>query len=146
LFSEPPYFEAGQSLLVKKDSPIQSVKDLKAGTTVLAVKGSTSVANIQKVAPEAKVLELENYAECFTALKSGQGDVMTTDNAILLGMAAEDPDYHLVGGNFTDEPYGIAVNLGQEPFVDAINQALADMRSDGTYQKIYDKWFGGVDQ
>ncbi len=139
------YFDAGQSLLVKKGSKIKGIEDLGADTTVLAVKGSTSVDNIKKAAPEAKVLEWENYAECFTALQSGQGDAMTTDNAILLGMAAQNPDYELAGGAFTKEPYGIAINKGQDNFLAEVNQALHEMHKDGTYDRIYDKWFPNSD-
>ncbi|CAD5899232.1 MULTISPECIES: transporter substrate-binding domain-containing protein [Carnobacterium] len=135
------YFDAGQSLLVKKGSPIKGIESLNANTTVLAVKGSTSAVNIRKKAPEAKILELENYAEAFTALKSGQGDAMTTDNSILLGIAEENPDYTLAGDIFTDEPYGIAINKGQEPFLNRVNEALATLKANGTYDKIYDKWF-----
>lgn len=76
---------------------------------MLAVKGSTSSQNIREKAPKASVLEFENYQEAFTALKSNQGQVLTTDNAILFGMADEDSNYEVVGGTFTDEPYGIAV-------------------------------------
>lgn len=139
------YFEAGQSLLVEKDSSIQSIDDLDASTTVLVVKGSTSAKNIREMAPEANVLEMENMAEAFTALKAGQGDAFTTDNAILYGMIAEDPNYTVVGGTFTNEPYGIAVNKGQEDFLNAINEALDTIWENGTYQEIYDKWFGDVD-
>lgn len=135
------YFDAGQSLLVKKGSPIKNVDDLDASTTVLAVKGSTSAANIRKHAPDANILELENYAEAFTALQSGQGDAMTTDNAILLGIADENPEYTLAGGTFTNEPYGIAINKGQDKFLAEVNQALEEMLADGTYDKIYQKWF-----
>ena len=135
------YFDAGQALLVKKGSQIKSVDVLNASTTVLAVNGSTSAANIRQHAPDAKILELENYAEAFTALQSGQGDAMTTDNAILLGIADENPEYELVGGTFTNEPYGIAINKGQENFLKAVNQALEEMHADGTYDKIYQKWF-----
>ncbi|OTN76547.1 glnH [Enterococcus sp. 8G7_MSG3316] len=135
------YFDAGQSLLVANDSPIQGVEDLSADTTVLVVKGSTSAVNIREAAPDANILELENYAEAFTALQSGQGDAMTTDNAILLGMASENPNYHLVGGTFTEEPYGIAINKGQDDFRDAVNDALQEMHRDGTYDDIYNKWF-----
>ncbi len=135
------YFDAGQSLLVKKGSPIKSVADLDSSTTVLVVKGSTSAVNIREASPEARILELENYAEAFTALQAGQGDAMTTDNAILLGMASENPDYELVGGTFTEEPYGIAINKGQENFLNAVNQALQEMHADGTYDEIYSKWF-----
>lgn len=135
------YFAAGQALLVKNGSPIKSVKDLTAKDTVLVVKGSTSTDNIRKFSPDAKVLELENYAECFTALQSGQGDAMTTDNAILLGMAAENPAYGLVGDTFTEEPYGIAINKGQKNFLKAVDKALDEMHEDGTYDKIFAKWF-----
>ncbi|MDT2706587.1 transporter substrate-binding domain-containing protein [Enterococcus dispar] len=135
------YFDAGQSLLVPKDSKITGVDSLTADDTVLAVKGSTSAVNIRKHAPDAKILELENYAEAFTALQSGQGDAMTTDNAILLGMASENKNYKLTGKAFTEEPYGIAINKGQDNFLKEVNKALDEMHADGTYDEIYNKWF-----
>jgi aspartate/glutamate/glutamine transport system substrate-binding protein len=134
------YFAAGQSLLVKKGSSIKSVEDIKKGTKVLAVKGATSVANIKEKAPEAEVLEFENYAEAFIALKSGKGDALTTDNAILYGMAAQDPNYEVVGGTFTDEPYGIAVKKGDKEFVNYINDFLKEIKDSGEYDKIKEKW------
>ncbi|MEG0284448.1 MULTISPECIES: transporter substrate-binding domain-containing protein [Vagococcus] len=135
------YFDAGQSLLVKKGSDITGIEDLN-GKTVLAVKGSTSAINIREHAPKANILELENYAETFTALKSGQGDAMTTDNSILYGIASENPDYELVGDRFTEEPYGIAVDKNQERFLVELDKALNELRKNGTYDEIYEKWFG----
>jgi len=136
------YFEAGQSLLVKKGSAIKGVGDLKKGTKVLAVKGSTSTKNIREKAPDATVLEFENYQDAFTALKAGQGDALTTDNAILLGMQKQDPNYELVGGNFTDEPYGIAIKKGDAEFVKAVNDLLKEMKESGEYDKLYEQWMG----
>ncbi|PRO85213.1 glutamine ABC transporter substrate-binding protein [Lactiplantibacillus pentosus] len=139
------YFEAGQSLLVKKGSSIKSVKNLnKTGTKVLGVTGANSVENIKKVAPKAKVLELSDYAQAMTALKSGQGVALTTDNGILYGMAAQNPGYEVVGGTFTKEPYGIAVNKGQTPLKKELNKALKEIEADGTYNRILKKWFGNV--
>lgn len=135
------YFAAGQSLLVPEDSPIQSVEDLNENTTVLAVKGSTSAQNIREHAPEAPILELENYSEAFTALKSGQGEAVTTDNAILLGIVAENPGYRLAGEPFTNEPYGIAIDKGQDNFLTDANTALDTIIENGTYAEIYKKWF-----
>lgn len=134
------YFEAGQSLLVKKGSSIKSIDDVKEGTKVLAVKGSTSTQNIREKSPKAEVLEYENYTEAFTALKSGQGDVLTTDNAILYGMAAEDNNYEVVGEPFTDEPYGIAVKKGNEDLLKEINAVLKELKTSGKYDEIYKKW------
>nr|WGE01844.1 glutamine ABC transporter substrate-binding protein GlnH [Bacillus subtilis] len=133
------YFEAGQSLLVKKGSKIKSVENLGKGSKVLAVKGSPPLKTFVK-RPEASVLEFENYAEAFTALKSGQGDALTTDNAILYGMADENKNYQLTGKPFTDEPYGIAVKKGQSALAKEINASLKKMKSDGRYDEIYKKW------
>jgi aspartate/glutamate/glutamine transport system substrate-binding protein len=134
------YFDAGQSLLVKKGSKVKSIEDLKKGTKVLAVKGSTSAINIREKAPETTVLEFENYAEAFTALKSGKGDALTTDDAILYGMAEEDSSFELVGGTFTEEPYGIAVKKGNKELVDELNKALKSLKDSGKYDEIKDKW------
>jgi aspartate/glutamate/glutamine transport system substrate-binding protein len=136
------YFMAGQSLLVKKDSKINSVKDLKKGMTVLTAKGSTSAQNIRKAAPEVNVLEFENYAEAFTALKAGQGDALTTDNALLWGMAKQDPNFRVLDETFTEEPYGIAVRKGDKELLQVINEYLKEIKENGEYDKIYEKWIG----
>lgn len=140
LFSEV-YFAAGQSLLVEEGSDLQGVEDLTSEDTVIAVKGSTSAINIREHSPEATIIELENYSEAFTALQSGQGDAMTTDNAILLGIIDENPGYRLAGAPFTDEPYGIAINHGQENFQAQVNEALSTIIENGTYAEIFHKWF-----
>ena len=127
-FSEP-YFTAGQSLLVKDD---------------LAVKGTTAVDNVKKFAPKAKVLEYDDYGQAFTALKAGQGQAMTTDNGLLAGIASENKGYKLVGGTYTSEPYGIAVEKGQTDFADHINKALNELKKNGTYHRLLVKWFDGI--
>ena len=136
------YFKAGQSLLVKKGSPIKSIADIKKNMKVLTAKGSTSAQNIREKAPDATVLEFENYQEAFTALKAGQGDALTTDNAILYGMTKQDPNYQVIEGTFTDEPYGIAIRKGDTEFVTYVNDFLKSMKSSGDYDKLYEKWIG----
>lgn len=136
------YFNAGQSLLVPKGSPITGIDSLTSDTTVLAVKGSTSVTNIKEKAPDAKVLEFENYQEAFTALKANKGDALTTDNSILLGMMQDDPNYEMVGGNFTDEPYGMAIKKGDQQMVDTVNEMLTELTDSGEYDTLYEKWLG----
>ncbi|CCI82188.1 transporter substrate-binding domain-containing protein [Lactobacillus hominis] len=138
-----PYFNAGQSLLVPDNSQIKNIKDLN-GKTALAVKGTTAVANVRKFAPRAKVLEFDDYGQAFTALKAGQGQAMTTDNGLLAGIATENKGYKLVGGTYTSEPYGIAVNKGQKQLLNKINKALVELKKDGTYHKLIKKWFGNI--
>ena len=82
------YFNAGQSILVKKSSKYHNVKQLNTPKArVLAVQGSTSIDEIKDFAPKAKVVGLQDYATALTALKAGQGDALTTDNGILYGVA-----------------------------------------------------------
>ncbi|WP_099974145.1 glutamate ABC transporter substrate-binding protein [Lactobacillus terrae] len=137
------YFDAGQSILVKDGSDVKKVSDLN-GKTVIGVVGSNSVQNVQKYAPDAKVLQLPDYAQAMTALKSGQGDALTTDNVILAGMAVQNPGYVVQGKPFTVEPYGIGINKGQDDFKQAINKALEEVIKDGEYNKLIKKWFGDV--
>ncbi len=137
------YFDAGQSILVKNDSPIKKVQDLN-NKTIIGVVGSNSVQNVKKFAPKARVLQLPDYAQALTALKSGQGDALTTDNVILAGMAVKNPGYKLQGKAFTTEPYGIGINKGQTDFKNATNKALNEVIKDGTYNKLIKKWFGNV--
>ncbi|QYR24096.1 transporter substrate-binding domain-containing protein [Paenibacillus sp. sptzw28] len=136
------YFKAGQSLLVKKGSPIRSIDDITKDTKVLGVKGSTSIKNIEDKVAGLSVQQYENYQEAFTALRSGKGEVLTTDNAILYGMTKQDPNYEVVGGTFTDEPYGIAIKKGESGLVALVNETLKELKSSGEYDKIYEKWIG----
>ena len=137
------YFEVGQSLLVAKESTITGLADLK-GKNVIVMKNSTSAKNIRQLAPEAHVLEYDNYTEAFKALTAKVGEVLSTDNSILLGMQRENPNFKLVGGVFTYEPYGIAVQKGDHLMLTAINQALKSLRASGKYQEIYQHWFGEI--
>lgn len=143
-FSEP-YFNAGQSLLVKNNSDVKNIKDLdRKGARILGVQGSNSIENVKKFAPKARIVALPDYATALTALQSGQGDALTTDNGILYGMAVDNKGVKVVGGTFTTEPYGIAVDKDNPKLVKAINDAVDDMKSDGTYDKLAKKWFDDV--
>lgn len=137
------YFDAGQSLLVKNNSPIKRVQDLNH-RTIIGVVGYNSVETVKKFAPDAKILQLPDYAQALVALKSGQGDALTTDNSILGGMAVENPGYKVQGKPFTDEPYGIGLNKHQDKMRKALNKALKEIQANGTYNKLVIKWFGNV--
>lgn len=136
------YFNGGQSLLVPEDSEINSIDDLTEEHTVLAIKGSSSTQNMRELAPQVEVLDLENYSEGFVALQSGQGHALTTDDAILLGMIDQNPNYRLAGQSFTEEPYGIALNKEQDTFHELLEEALDTIQGNGVYDEIYEKWFG----
>lgn len=139
------YFDAGQSILVKKDSGIHSIKDMNDPKyTVIVIVGTTAATETKKFAPKAKILAVQDYATGMQALKSGQGEAMSTDNAILYGFATENPDYQIVGGTFTHGPYGIAFDNNQGPMIRETNKALATIKKNGVYNKLIKKWFSDV--
>ncbi len=137
------YFPAGSSLLVPNSSKVTNVRQLN-GKTVLAVKGTTAVDDIKKFAPKARVLQYDDYGQAMSALKAHQGVALTTDNGLLAGIAKENPGYKLVGGVYANDPYGIAVNKGQTQMINHINQALTELKQNGTYARLIEKWFKGI--
>lgn len=136
-----PYFITGQGLLVAKDNTdIKSEKDL-AGKNVCSATGSTPIQNIRDNFPEANAKEFDLYSKCVDALKTGTVDAVTTDQAILLGFASQDPDnLKVVGEPFTTENYGIGLPLGDTALRTFLNTTLTD--GNATWTKIYDNTLG----
>lgn len=136
-----PYFVTGQGLLVKKDnSSINSEKDL-SGKNVCSATGSTPIQNIKANFPGTKTTEFDTYSQCVEALKSGQVDAVTTDQAILLGYAAQEPDtLKVVGQPFTTEKYGVGLKKGDTALRQFINKTFTD--GSAVWQKLYDQTLG----
>jgi polar amino acid transport system substrate-binding protein len=135
------YYDAQQRLLVPIKSPIHSIADL-AGKRVCATKGSTSLANIEKLAPKAIPVPVAQRTDCLVALQQGTVDAVTSDDTILLGFRAQDPFTQIVGPDISPQPYGMAINKSHPEFVRFVNGVLARMRADGAWQRIYNKWIG----
>jgi len=138
------YFMDGQSLLVKKGSPVKSVADL-SGKKVGTAKGSTSEKNVMQANKRAQVLSFEDYPPAFLALKQGKVVAVTTDSSILVGLKNKDekPEaWEIVGGVFTEEPYAFGVPQNDSKFRNFVNSVLIELWRSGEYAKIYDKWMG----
>lgn len=139
------YFDAGQSILVRKNSGIKNIRDMNSSKyTIIVVVGTTAATELAKFAPKAKMLAVQDYATGMQALKSGQGQAMSTDNAILYGFATENPEYHIAGNAFTHGPYGIAFDNNQGPMIKQTNRALKTIKENGIYNQLIKKWFSDV--
>jgi glutamate transport system substrate-binding protein len=140
-----PYYVTGQQLLVKKGSDIKSVDDIK-GKEVCSVTGSTSLDNVE--AKGAKPRGFDTYSECRDQVADGTVDSMTTDGAILLGYAAEDPDtFEVVGDPFSEERYGIGYSKDSPEMCQWITDTIKKAQDDGTWAKAFKATLGksGVD-
>ncbi|GLZ28267.1 putative glutamine-binding protein GlnH [Lentzea sp. NBRC 105346] len=133
------YYQAGQRVLVRRNSGISGVEALQ-GKKVCATAGSTSLANV--ASKGTKPVSVPNWTDCLVMLQQGQVDAISTDDTILAGLAAQDPYTEVVGGRFTEEPYGIGVPKGQEDLVRFVNGVLEQMRADGTWVALYRRWLG----
>lgn len=142
------YFFDGQKVLAKKGK-YTKLEDF-VGKRLASMQGTTSEKNAINLLKrlgdkeaEKHVISFQDEPSCFLALQQGKVAGWTTDSTILLGYAAKEPgQYELVGEFFSDEPYGIGVPEDESTWRDSINFALQDMWQDGTYMKIYDKWYG----
>jgi glutamate transport system substrate-binding protein len=140
-----PYYVAGQSLLVRKDETAITSKDTLKGKKVCSVTGSTPIQRVkdQALTEATNVVEFQTYSQCVDQLISKQVDAVTTDDAILKGFAAQQPDQlKVVGDTFSKEPYGIGLNKDDSVLRGKINDLLDAGEKDGTWQKIYDATLG----
>jgi len=89
------------------------------------------------------VVEFQNYSQCVDALRGGQVDAVTTDNAILQGYAAQTPDQlKVVGVVFSEEPYGIGMNRDDAALRNKVNDLLQASENDGTWTRLYNETLG----
>ncbi|WP_239476523.1 glutamate ABC transporter substrate-binding protein [Nocardia arizonensis] len=133
------YLRANQRVLAMKDSGITGVADL-AGKRVCVVRGTTSLERIRREQPAATLLTVPSWADCLVVLQQRQVDAVSTDDAILAGMAAQDPYTALVGASLSAEPYGIGIPRDAEDLVRFVNGTLERVRSDGTWIRLYRQW------
>ncbi len=141
-----PYYVAGQDIMVAAGNPdgIQGPEDL-AGKTVCSVEGSTPAQNIRDNYPEAQLVTYDVYSKCADDLANGNVQAVTTDNVILTGLVAGNPEgFELVGNPFTEEPYGIGLALGDTDFRNFINDVLEESYEDGRWADAWDRTVGQI--
>ena len=145
-FSDP-YFDATQALLVKKDSGIKSLDDL-AGKSIAVQEGTTGEIYVKEHAPkDTEVRSFEDLALLTAAVKTGQVDAGVNDNGVLFDYVKSNPDTEVATEFNTGEQYGFAVKKdGNDALLKTINEVLQKAKDDGTYDKIYKKWFGDTPQ
>ncbi|WP_112134400.1 glutamate ABC transporter substrate-binding protein [Glycomyces dulcitolivorans] len=142
-----PYFQTGQNVMVAADNTdINSVADL-AGKNVCIAEGSGSIGNLEAENPDAIITPLADYAACAQALENGQTDAVSTDETILYGFTVDKPDVYRVlpsSNIFTDEPYGVAMPLGETDARLFVDDMIDEIVANGDWQKAFDKTFGAA--
>ncbi|UOO80976.1 basic amino acid ABC transporter substrate-binding protein [Uruburuella testudinis] len=147
-FSDP-YFEASQLIVTnEKGANIQSFADLQNHTASVQT-GTTGDLVLQKQqgAGSANIKRFDTMPLALKELLTGGVDASVGDNGVIQNFVNNNPNVKLTTVSdpaFETEHYGFAVRKGRDDDLLAkINAGIAAIKADGTYQKIYDKWFGG---
>ncbi|GAA2574654.1 glutamate ABC transporter substrate-binding protein [Actinomadura fulvescens] len=147
-----PYYVAHQDVLVRGDSPIRNVRDLK-DRNLCKVEGSVSYQRVTKEkGVAARLVPATGYADCLDKLTGRAVDAVSTDDLILAGLAAQAARRgggqggppRIVNAPISDEGYGIGMRLGDADGCVAVNKAITGMYQDGTAQRLLHKWFAPV--
>lgn len=135
-----PYMVTGQQLLVKADSDVESIDDLK-GEEVCSVTGSTSIDRIDEKG--AKGVGFDSYSECVAKVLDGTVEGMSTDGSILAGFAAENEgQLKVVGEPFSEENIGVGYSKDHPEMCQWINDVLTAAFDDGAWAKAFEVTLG----
>lgn len=145
-YAEPPYLWSGKIFYAEKGK-FKDVEEL-GGKRIAVVQGSNAyIAAPQylETLTDKKpiMMSFQTNSECFMALKQGKVDAYTQDTPIIAGVAgSEGVEFEAVGPIYSPGLYGIGVPPNDSKWRDEISFILQELLKDGTYEEIYQKWFG----
>jgi ABC-type amino acid transport substrate-binding protein len=135
-----PYYLSEQAVLVTEGSPIKSLEDLE-GKTVAAQQGTTGLKLGKEELSGSEIRPYPEGPDAINALKSGTVEGVIIDAPVAQNAVEKSGGVEIAEKVPTEEEYGIAVAPGDEELLEEINKGLEEVEKDGTYKKIYEKWF-----
>ena len=144
-FTEP-YLNAGLTVMTTKTNApaIKSLKDLE-GKTLCAEIGSSGALFMKRI-PGTTIRTYNSAADAFLELNKGGCYAMLNDGPVnryfLKQNASKSMNLTALDFTVSEDYYGFAVQKGNKELLETFNRTLDEMRKDGTFKKIYDKWFG----
>jgi polar amino acid transport system substrate-binding protein len=130
------YYQASRRLLVPASSTVTNINQL-GGKKVCATTGSDSLGTNQGQANAPIPVAVNDWSDCLVMLQQGEVDAVSTDDTILAGMVAQDPNTRIVGPSIAPEPYGLAFPKGRNDFVSFVNGVLQQIRTNGSWTNSY---------
>ena len=139
-----PYFDATQALLVKSDSSVATLADLK-GKKLGAQAATTGLdyANSKKAENGYEIVEFQDLATETQALTTGQIDAAINDLPVWSEAIKENKGATKIATQFdTGEQYGFGMKLGNDILKKVVDDIITSSKADGTYASLYTKWIG----
>ena len=139
-----PYMDSNQGVAVAKNSGYADTDSLNAAGVKIAVQsGTTSEEWAQENLPRATTVNFDDWTAAFTAVMSGQCQAVVCDLPVEQWMVNSSfTDMEIIKEVPTGEQFGIAVSKDNPELTAAINAALKQIRADGRYDELYEKYFG----
>ncbi|MBP5992202.1 basic amino acid ABC transporter substrate-binding protein [Piscinibacter sp.] len=143
-----PYFDAYQLIAVKANSKVAKFDDLKK-LKVGVQTGTTGdeVVTKQQGKNSTNIKRFESTPLALKELEAGGVDAVVADNGVVINYVTNNPGakFKTVSDKaFAPEQYGFAVKKGNAELLEKLNKGLADIKADGSYDKIYAKYFGAA--
>ena len=143
----PIIFVSGTKLLVRRDAPIRSYRDL-AGRTVAVTAGTTNETAIRALSDKQKlgwrIVAAPTQAQSFDLLQAGQADAFASDDILLYGLIATAKgggDFHVVGDFLSYDPYGLMYRRDDPDFAAVVDRSFARLAKDRELTAFYNRWF-----
>jgi len=143
----PTIFVSGTKLMVPKDSPIKSFRDL-GGRTVVVTSGTTNETAMHELARRFRIgvhlTAVRDHAEAFERVASGKADAFATDDVLLYGLIAQNRaqgKLFVVGEFLSYDPYGIMYRKDDDQLAGVIVEAFRALADDGEMERQYKRWF-----
>lgn len=142
-FSEP-YYQAAQVIIVPKNSPIRQKQDLK-GCRIGVQLGTTGDQIVDQIEAAVKV-QFPAVPAVLQELSNGRIDAVVLDNAPAKKYLVNRPNLIILDDKLSDESYAIALRQDSSALLKQINQTLARVKRDGSYDRLLDKYFANLAQ
>ncbi|GFM37280.1 transporter substrate-binding domain-containing protein [Desulfovibrio psychrotolerans] len=140
-----PYIIMGQTVLVnaKHKGTVASYKDLNDPKFIVVSRmGTTGEEATKRFLPKATYKSFEKEVDCVVEVLNGRADAFVYDlpvNEVFQRQQGQDKTY-LLAEPFTFEPMAIGVKQGDPDFMNFLNNFLRQLKNDGRYERMYDKW------
>jgi polar amino acid transport system substrate-binding protein len=135
-----PYYLSEQALLVTEGSSFKELKELE-GKTVGVQQGTTGQELAKEEIGGAEIRPYPEGPDAVNALKSGTVEAVVIDAPVAENAVEKSGGVEIAEKIPTEEDYGIAVAQGETELLEEINKGLEEVEKDGTYTKIFEKWF-----
>jgi len=145
-----PYIVVGQTVLVNKkhEGVVKSYKDLNDPKYIVTSRlGTTGHEAIKRLLPKAECKTFEAEAEAAMEVLNGKADAIVYDLPFCAAFYTQHGGKNMIflDEPFTYEPLAWAVRKGDPDFLNWLNNFLRQVRNDGRYDKMYNKWIASMD-